>query len=79
LEPGITIYIPHATELERDFLYDDLIRLRICLIKDNLAKYERIIIGKETLNHHYNVILAKRNMLPAFIKKPDGSREDFPL
>lgn len=79
LEPGRKIYLPYKTELERDFLYDDLMQRRRCLVDDNLPEYEQIIISKETLGIYYIVILAKRNMLPAFIKKPDGSREDFPL
>lgn len=79
LKPGSELYLPCETEHECNVLYNDLDRLRTDLIKNLLVKYERIIIRMEPLNNYYNVVLKKRNILPAYIRKADGRKEEFPL
>ena len=72
LEIGNELYLVCSNDHERDDLYDDLKRQRLWLIKDNLTEYEQVIIDRNTLNLHPNVILTKRNIISAYINKPDG-------
>lgn len=72
LEIGNELYLVCSNDHERNYLYKDLKQQRLWLIKDNLTKYEQVIIERNTLNLHPNVILTKRNIISAYIKKPDG-------
>lgn len=72
LETGSELYLVCSNDHERDDLYEDLKQQRRWLIEDNLIKYEQVIIGRNTLNLHPNVILTTRNIISAYINKPDG-------
>ncbi len=72
LKIGNELYLVCSNDHERDDIYEDLKQQRLWLIKDNLTKYEQVIIDRNTLNFHPNVILTKRNIISAYINKPDG-------
>lgn len=74
LELGNELYLPNETELESKVLYRDLIALRERLINEQLIEYEKIIIMEKPLNNHHNVILKKRNVLPAYIRDAAGKK-----
>jgi hypothetical protein len=76
LKIGSELYLECSDEHERNRLYLDLKQRRSWFIEDNLTKYEQIIINKLHLNNHPNVILKKRNISSAYIRKADGKRED---
>ena len=76
LKIGSELYLVCSDEHERYRLYLDLKQRRSWFIEDNLTKYEQIIINKLHLNNHPNVILKKRNISSAYIRKADGKRED---
>ncbi len=79
LKDGSELYLECGTDRERDVLYDDLIQRRFWFIEDGLSKYEQIIITKKHFNIHPNIILAKLNILSAYIRKANGSREEITL
>ena len=71
LETGNELYLACSTEDEKDILYKDLKQRRLWFIEDNLARYEQVIIYTNTFDLHHNVVLMKRNIVSAFIKKAD--------
>lgn len=77
LEAGSELYLACSNDHERDVLYDDLIQRRLWFIEDNLIRYEQVVIDKNTLDLHPNVILTKRNIISAYIRKADGKKTNI--
>jgi hypothetical protein len=77
LEYASVIYVMFVSGDERNVFYEDLLRRRLWLIRDeHLDKYESVVINKRSRGSGNGVSLTKMHVTSVCITKLDGSVEE---